>query len=54
MALIDEAKYYTLDAITEWCLDEEGQRKADLLAAHRGRSWKEELDNKGTTTTLGM
>ena len=44
------------DAMTEWNLDEEGRKKADL-AAHRGRSWIEEPENKGKnkgTATLGM
>lgn len=46
VALIDGTKYHTLDAITEWHLDEQ---KADL-AAYRGRVWTEETEKKDKNT----
>ena len=42
VVLIDGEKYYTLDAVTNWYLNNEGEKHADL-AAHRGTGW---LNNK--------
>ena len=56
-ARVLEASYYNLDSVTNWYLDKEGEKNADLLVAYRRLGWLEEKKEKkkGTATVnMGM
>ena len=51
--LIDGDRYYTLEAVTNWKLDKEGEDKV-TLAAHRGEEWVQKREKMKNPPTIEM